>query len=52
MRGWRSSVLADWLRFILAVLALVTGAWAMVLDIRNCADTGGVLVEAQCVRKP
>lgn len=42
----------DWIRFIAAVLALLTGAWAMVLEIRYCAETGGVLVESACVRNP
>jgi hypothetical protein len=45
-------MMADWARLILAVLALVTGAYSMVLEIRTCRDTGGVLVESRCVRTP
>lgn len=42
----------DWARFIAAVVALAIGAVVIVAEIRDCAATGGVLVESACVRKP
>lgn len=42
--------MADWLRFIVAALLLAVALAVIVLDIRDCARTGGVLVEALCVR--